>query len=258
MRCFKNRFIKWLTLMAAFVLIVTAAAGCGKKTAQQTEPSAPAGTVQETESSVPEAADPEESSLPGSTEAAGDDFSDDHGDDYGEDFGDDANTEPYPGTYSDEDEGLTLYEEGPAPHGTISGANDDSGRDDYDSGEEETAANEAVSPVTVERDGTYTSKEEVALYIHTYGRLPSNFISKRKAEDRGWVASKGNLDKVCPGKSIGGSRYNNYEHNLPDGNYRECDINYTGGYRGAERLVYSDDGRVYYTADNYKTFEQLY
>ena len=28
----------------------------------------------------------------------------------------------------------------------------------------------------ISRDGSYTSKEDVALYLHTYGELPSNFI----------------------------------------------------------------------------------
>ena len=114
---------------------------------------------------------------------------------------------------------------------------------------------------TVKKDGWYTSKDEVALYIHTYGRLPGNFISKTKARNKGWVASEGNLDEVCPGMSIGGSRYYNDDGELPDKRGRtwtECDINYTGGYRGAERIVFSNDGLIFYTADHYETFEQLY
>ena len=114
---------------------------------------------------------------------------------------------------------------------------------------------------TVEKDGWYTSKDEVALYIHTYGRLPGNFISKTKARNRGWDASIGNLDDVCPGMSIGGSRYYNDDGQLPDKKGRqwtECDINYSGGYRGAERIVFSNDGLIFYTADHYETFEQLY
>lgn len=116
----------------------------------------------------------------------------------------------------------------------------------------------------VEEDGTYTSKEEVAQYLHLYGRLPSNFITKKEAEALGWKQKEGKagqLDVVAPGKSIGGSRYGNYEGLLPekDGRrYYECDINYTGGNRGAERLVYSDDGLIFYTGDHYKSFEQLY
>ena len=115
--------------------------------------------------------------------------------------------------------------------------------------------------LTVTEDGSYTTKEEVALYIHTYGHLPSNFISKTKARNAGWVPSEGNLDEVCPGKSIGGSRFYNDEGLLPDAKGRtwtECDINYHGGTRGGERIVFSNDGLVYYTGNHYNSFERLY
>ena len=118
-----------------------------------------------------------------------------------------------------------------------------------------------VSASGVAEDGTYTSKDEVALYIHTYGHLPSNFISKTKAKKAGWVSSEGNLDEVCPGKSIGGSTFYNDDGLLPDADgrsWKECDINYTGGFRGSERIVFSNDGLIYYTNDHYQTFEQLY
>lgn len=110
-------------------------------------------------------------------------------------------------------------------------------------------------------DGSYTSKEDVALYLHLYGRLPDNFITKKEAEAAGWVSSEGNLWKVAPGMSIGGSRFGNYEGALPEKDGRtwyECDINFDGGFRGAERIIYSNDGLIYYTGDHYKTFEELY
>lgn len=115
--------------------------------------------------------------------------------------------------------------------------------------------------VQVEENGNYTSKEEVALYIHTYGRLPVNYITKKEAQDMGWDPSKGNLSDILPGMSIGGSAFGNYEGALPRANgrrYFECDIDYNGGYRGAKRLVYSNDGLVFYTEDHYNTFEQIY
>lgn len=117
---------------------------------------------------------------------------------------------------------------------------------------------------SIAEDGTYTSRDDVALYLHTYGRLPSNYITKKEAEELGWKKKQGaagQLDAVAPGKSIGGSRFGNYEGQLPDKkgrHYYECDINYDKGSRGAERLVYSDDGLIYYTGDHYKTFELLY
>lgn len=114
------------------------------------------------------------------------------------------------------------------------------------------------SDISVTEDGSYSSKEEVALYLHTYGRLPNNYISKTKAQKKGWDAQSGNLWDVCPGMSIGGGPFANREGVLPDGDYKECDIDYNGGHRGAKRIVYSDDGRIYYTEDHYNTFEQLY
>lgn len=119
----------------------------------------------------------------------------------------------------------------------------------------------AAAESNVSENGEYTGKYEVAAYIHRYGRLPGNFISKTKARDAGWVASQGNLQKVCPGKSIGGSRFYNDDGKLPDANgrsWKECDIDYHGGMRGAKRIVFSNDGLVFYTVDHYENFEQLY
>lgn len=126
--------------------------------------------------------------------------------------------------------------------------------------EAERTTEEALEPA-VEESGVYTSKEEVALYIHLYGHLPDNYITKREAEDLGWDSRAGNLWEVAPGMSIGGSRFGNYEGALPDKEgrkYYECDIDYEGGYRGAKRIIYSDDGLIFYTEDHYKTFEELY
>ena len=113
-------------------------------------------------------------------------------------------------------------------------------------------------PASVDKDGSYTSPEDVAAYIHTFGTLPQNFLTKREAQALGWDSHKGNLWDVAPGMSIGGDRFGNYEGLLPDGNYKECDVNYDGGFRGAERLIFGEDGSVYYTSDHYKSFTQLY
>ena len=109
----------------------------------------------------------------------------------------------------------------------------------------------------IDEDGSYTTKEDVALYIHTYGKLPSNFITKKEAEKLGWDG--GSLEPYAPGKCIGGNYFGNYEGLLPDGNYKECDIDTLGKKkRGAKRIIYSDDGRIYYTDDHYESFTQLY
>jgi len=113
----------------------------------------------------------------------------------------------------------------------------------------------------IDEDGTYTSKEDVAAYIYEFGHLPDNFITKKEAKALGWVSKEGNLAEVAPGMSIGGDYFGNYEGLLPeeDGrDYYECDIDSDGGYRGAKRIVFSNDGLIYYTEDHYESFELLY
>lgn len=113
---------------------------------------------------------------------------------------------------------------------------------------------------TPDEAGAYTAKDDVALYLHIYGRLPDNFITKAEARALGWEG--GSLEKYAPGKCIGGDRFGNYEGLLPekDGRYyTECDVNTLGASsRGAERIVFSNDGLIYYTADHYESFTLLY
>ena len=113
----------------------------------------------------------------------------------------------------------------------------------------------------ITEDGTYTSRDEVALYLHSYGKLPKNFISKKEAEEQGFRFGEGDFGEAFPGMSVGGSRFGNYEGQLPEKSgrrYYECDIDYQGGRRNAKRLVYSNDGLIFYTDDHYKSFTQLY
>ena len=113
---------------------------------------------------------------------------------------------------------------------------------------------------TIDKDGVYTTKEDVSLYLYTYGELPSNFITKKEAQKLGWTG--GSLEPYAPGCCIGGSYFGNYEGNLPEKNgreYHECDIDTLGkSSRGSKRIVYSNDGLIYYTGDHYNTFELLY
>ena len=124
---------------------------------------------------------------------------------------------------------------------------------DADPGQEEEAED-------LPEDGSHTSKEEVALYLHLYDHLPSNFITKQEARKLGWEG--GSLEPYAPGKCIGGDRFGNHEGILPEKEgrgYKECDIDTLGaGSRGAKRIVYSDDGLIYYTEDHYASFGLLY
>ena len=113
---------------------------------------------------------------------------------------------------------------------------------------------------------SYSDKEHVAAYLRLFRELPPNYITKQEAQALGWVSSWGNLWKVAPGKSIGGDRFGNYERQLPvrqGRTYYECDIDYDldrnryNGGRNDKRIIYSNDGLIFYTGDHYKTFEEI-
>ena len=251
--------MKWRYWAGGVLLAAGLLAGCGKAMPPAAQPQMQ--EVQEEESRTAENQDAESDnaeeagSLPreeeedgGSAEAKGDDVEDTGAGtsaEMPEELGEDAFTAGNPGT--DVQEGQAEASETPE-------------------GEEAPeAANMPKAPPKdeeqVAEDGTYTSKEEVAQYLHLYGHLPDNFITKKEAKALGWVSSEGNLGEVAPGKSIGGDYFGNYEGNLPEKegrDYHECDIDSDGGYRGAKRIVYSNDGLIYYTEDHYNTFELLY
>lgn len=120
---------------------------------------------------------------------------------------------------------------------------------------------QSISGVNSARsDSGLTQFDEVAKYITEHHELPANYITKKEARELGWEPSKGNLQKIAPGKSIGGDVYKNREGLLPKKKGRiwyEADINYSGGTRGSDRILYSNDGLIYKTTDHYRTFERL-
>lgn len=121
-------------------------------------------------------------------------------------------------------------------------------------------APDSAAKVAVEKGKAYTDKDHVAAYIHVYKTLPPNYITKGQANKLGWK-TKGTLDKVAPGKSIGGDRFGNYEKVLPDKpgrTWKECDIDYVRGNRNAKRICFSNDGLIYYSGSHYRDFERLY
>lgn len=113
---------------------------------------------------------------------------------------------------------------------------------------------------TIDEDGWYYSKEEVAMYLYTYGKLPENFITKSEAQNLGWTG--GTVENYKEGAAIGGDKFGNREGLLPKKSgrqYYECDIDTKGkGSRGAKRIVFSNDGLIYYTDNHYESFTLLY
>ena len=116
-------------------------------------------------------------------------------------------------------------------------------------------------PAVIAKDGVYNSKEDVALYIHTYGCLPKNYVTKSQANALG-CRNLGRIQDYLENGAIGGDRFYNREGLLPtkDGRYyTECDIDtWNKTSRGAKRIVFSNDGLVYYTDDHYRSFTLLY
>lgn len=125
---------------------------------------------------------------------------------------------------------------------------------------ESTAPDTGEEMPTLDEKGSYTTKDDVALYIYLYKKLPNNFITKKEAEALGWNGNR--LEDIAPGKCIGGDYFGNYEGLLPKKNgrtYTECDIDTLGASsRGEKRIVFSNDGLIYYTDDHYESFTLLY
>ena len=121
------------------------------------------------------------------------------------------------------------------------------------------AGNPAANTVT--EDGQYTTPADVAAYLHQFGKLPGNYLTRDEAQAKGWSNKKNNLGDVAPGYSIGGDRFGNREGLLPNAKDRlwfECDVNVVNGRRSDERVVWSNDGLIYYTPDSHQSFVQLY
>jgi hypothetical protein len=97
---------------------------------------------------------------------------------------------------------------------------------------------------------------ETVTELRTAGRLPARYVTKDAAERLGWKPGA-DLCRAAPGKAIGGDSFGNRERRLPEAagrRWREADLDYACGSRGAKRLVWSTDGLIFVTLDHYATF----
>ena len=102
-----------------------------------------------------------------------------------------------------------------------------------------------------------TEERKVIDYVRANKQLPDYYLTKSEARNQGWIASKGNLCDVLPGRAIGGDKFSNREKTLPKGEqYFEADVNYNCGNRNADRIVFTKNGDVYLTKDHYRSFEK--
>jgi len=115
----------------------------------------------------------------------------------------------------------------------------------------------------VEESGLYTTKDSVAAYLCKFDKLPGNYVGKDEGisiyeSKTGKTFSKWNFNPwTTLGVMIGGDVFENREGLLPNGSYREADVNYSAKNRGTKRLIYQSDCVIYYTADHYETFNKL-
>ena len=115
----------------------------------------------------------------------------------------------------------------------------------------------------VEESGLYTTKDSVAAYLCKFDKLPGNYVGKDEGislyeSKTGNTFSKWNFNPwTTLGMMIGGDVYDNYDGQLPSGNYHEADVDYSAKNRGTKRLIYQSDCVIYYTADHYETFNKL-
>lgn len=117
-----------------------------------------------------------------------------------------------------------------------------------------------VSTGVSAEENSPTGFTEVARYIKAHHALPQNFITKNDAKKIGWQPGRKDLDNIAPGKSIGGDVFSNREKKLPAKKgriWREADINYHGGKRGKDRILFSNDGLIYKSEDHYQTFTRI-
>ncbi len=97
-------------------------------------------------------------------------------------------------------------------------------------------------------------------WLKKFGKLPVYYINKLEAKKLGYNPILGNLATVAPGKMLTKGEYKNKNGHLPSASGRiwyEADINYSRGYRGSDRILYSNDGLVFVTYDHYNTFQEI-
>ena len=134
--------------------------------------------------------------------------------------------------------------------GSLLDALDDQPQPSAAAAAEHTAPPDAQPPAETETPETTPAVSEDGWYN-----------SKEEAQAKGWTG--GSVERYTgEGTAIGGDYFGNREGYLPKAQgrtYTECDIDTVGGAdRGAKRLVFSNDGLIYYTEDHYNTFELLY
>ena len=91
------------------------------------------------------------------------------------------------------------------------------------------------------------------------GQLPDYYVSSYDASLVGWKHGKWPSNFISE-KTITSGIYKNFDGHLPqapDRIWYEADINYKGGRRNKQRIVWSNDGLIFVTYDHYETFYEI-
>ena len=117
-------------------------------------------------------------------------------------------------------------------------------------------------PIRTKKVGTATDvgKDGADWVLFYQRKLPDYYVDKTTAYRFGWKTKHKYLDKVLPNKMVGGDPYENEDSKLPSAPGRiwyEADINYIGGKRNRQRILYSNDGLIFVTYDHYQTFYEI-
>ena len=117
-------------------------------------------------------------------------------------------------------------------------------------------------PMRTKRAGTVTNMgyNGAEVYLLYMNRLPDYYVNKETAYEAGWKDKYMYLSDALPGKMLGGDIYFNDDEKLPTeiGRlWREADVNYGGGKRNRQRILYSNDGLLFATYDHYHTFYEI-
>lgn len=112
------------------------------------------------------------------------------------------------------------------------------------------------TPKKLNENSYYTTRDDVALYLVTFHKLPSNYVKKDEVSS----ASTGSSTR------IGGDYFSNGSDSSPTGlclpaysNLTECDVDASGtsgSKRGSHRLVFTMSYKVFYTYDHYDHWQE--
>ncbi len=118
-----------------------------------------------------------------------------------------------------------------------------------------------VEPMNAAKAGTCSKEGQNGAdwYLWNGRGLPDYYIHIDDLLQRGWKFGDSPV-KYAPGKMIDGGAFQNRNGHLPSAPGRiwyEADLNYYNGKRNRHRIVYSNDGLIFVTYDQYETFIEV-